>query len=132
MVDDNLVETDKIGSGAFFWALPSKGFQSRKNLIDNVTNHIAQISEEIKECERKIAAEKETRTSNDGDRESMLKELEQARKENNELSGKLRLFEKCDPKRLDEIAVKKKACHEGMVRWTDNLYTMENWIKKNN
>jgi hypothetical protein len=26
LVDDNLVETDKIGSGAFFWALPSKGF----------------------------------------------------------------------------------------------------------
>ena len=27
LVDDNLVETDKIGIGAFFWALPSKGFQ---------------------------------------------------------------------------------------------------------
>ncbi len=26
LVDDNLVETDKIGAGAFFWALPSKGF----------------------------------------------------------------------------------------------------------
>lgn len=27
LIDDNLVETDKIGAGAFFWALPSKGFQ---------------------------------------------------------------------------------------------------------
>lgn len=26
LVDDNLVETDRIGAGAFFWALPSKGF----------------------------------------------------------------------------------------------------------
>ena len=26
LIDDNLVETDKIGIGAFFWALPSKGF----------------------------------------------------------------------------------------------------------
>lgn len=26
LVDDNLVESDKIGIGAFFWALPSKGF----------------------------------------------------------------------------------------------------------
>ena len=24
LVDDNLVETDKIGSGAFFWSLPSQ------------------------------------------------------------------------------------------------------------
>lgn len=26
LADDNLVETDKIGAGAFFWSLPSKGF----------------------------------------------------------------------------------------------------------
>lgn len=26
LIDDNLVETDKIGIGAFFWAFPSKGF----------------------------------------------------------------------------------------------------------
>jgi len=26
LMADNLVETDKIGIGAFFWALPSKGF----------------------------------------------------------------------------------------------------------
>ena len=29
LVDDNLVETDKIGIGCFFWAFPSMGFQSR-------------------------------------------------------------------------------------------------------
>ena len=26
LVDDNLVETDRIGIGCFWWALPSKGF----------------------------------------------------------------------------------------------------------
>ena len=26
LVDDNLVQFDKIGSGAFFWALPSEGY----------------------------------------------------------------------------------------------------------
>lgn len=39
LVDDNLVETDKIGAGAFFWALPSKGLQQRKNLITNIETH---------------------------------------------------------------------------------------------
>ena len=42
------------------------------------------------------------------------------------------MYEKCDPKRLDEINTNKKICKEGMVRWTDNLYEIENWIKKNN
>jgi len=44
----------------------------------------------------------------------------------------MRVYEKCDPKRMEELAQKKKVCKEGMVRWTDNLYEMENWIKKNN
>ena len=26
LVDDNLVETDRIGIGCYWWALPSKGF----------------------------------------------------------------------------------------------------------
>ena len=26
LIDDNLVETDRIGIGCYFWALPSKGF----------------------------------------------------------------------------------------------------------
>ena len=26
LIDDNLVETDRIGIGSFFWALPSRGF----------------------------------------------------------------------------------------------------------
>jgi hypothetical protein len=44
----------------------------------------------------------------------------------------LKLFEKCDPKRLEEIATNKQICKAGMIRWTDNLYEMENWIKRNN
>ena len=39
-MDDNLVETDKIGIGTFFWAFPSMGFQSRQNLIKNLENNI--------------------------------------------------------------------------------------------
>ena len=29
LVDDNLVQFDRIGAGAFFWALPSQGYQMR-------------------------------------------------------------------------------------------------------
>mmetsp|Transcript_6903 Transcript_6903/g.6057 ORF Transcript_6903/g.6057 Transcript_6903/m.6057 type:complete len:84 (+) Transcript_6903:52-303(+) len=29
LADDNLIETDKIGAGCFFWSLPSKGFSTK-------------------------------------------------------------------------------------------------------
>ena len=36
LVDDNLVQFDRIGAGAFFWAFPSEGYQKRVNLIKNI------------------------------------------------------------------------------------------------
>jgi hypothetical protein len=37
LVDDNFVETDKIGQGVYFWALPSKGRVHREKLLkDNI------------------------------------------------------------------------------------------------
>jgi len=44
-----------------------------------------------------------SRISNDGDREAMMKELEDLRRENQLVTAKLKLYEKCDPERLKEI-----------------------------
>ena len=110
LVDDNLVETDKIGSGAFFWALPSKGFQSRQNLIDNLQKHTEEIKKQIEETRAKIDTEKGLRVPLDGERDEMLQELAELQKENSTLSTKMKMYEKCDPKRMDELAQKKKVC----------------------
>lgn len=34
LVNDNLVESEKIGASNFFWALPSKIYQAKKNKLD--------------------------------------------------------------------------------------------------
>lgn len=47
----------------------------------------------------------------DGQREEMVEELEALRKENTEMKSKIALYEKCDPKRLEEISSNKKLCH---------------------
>ena len=62
----------------------------------------------------------------------MLKELNELRKENQELGKKLQVYEKCDPKKMEELKQKVKLAKEGANRWTDNLYEMESWMKKQN
>ncbi len=81
-MDDNLVETDKIGSGAFFWALPSKGFQSRQNLIDNLVKHSEEVKKQVEETAGKTEVEKGLRDPLDGERDQMLRELAELQKEN--------------------------------------------------
>jgi len=36
LVDDNLVDTDKIGTSVYFWSFPSKATQNRKRAIADV------------------------------------------------------------------------------------------------
>lgn len=43
------------------------------------------------------------RVPDGGNREDLLKELIELRKENAELTKKASLYEKCDPKRVEEI-----------------------------
>lgn len=103
LVDDNLVETDRIGCGAFFWALPSKGQQSRLNLISNVEKHTGELEQQIADVLAKVEVEKSLREPLDGEREAMLAELAELQQVNAELTEKLRVYEKCDPERLKEL-----------------------------
>lgn len=75
LVDDNLVETERIGAGAFFWAFPSKGLTTRSNLIQGLDSGNEKLKLQIEEVKAKIQAEKAKRESEDGKREENLKKL---------------------------------------------------------
>ena len=57
LIDDNLAETDKIGIGCYFWALPSKGFQTRKNCIQDYDKKIEESKKQTADTEENIVKE---------------------------------------------------------------------------
>lgn len=44
LVDDGLVDMDKIGPSNFFWSFPSKAVVDRQNLVDSLKRDIAKVS----------------------------------------------------------------------------------------
>jgi hypothetical protein len=72
------------------------------------------------------------RECDDGSREQSLKDLALLKQQNQALVKSIGLYEKCDPKRLEEIKSSKQVCIQGVTRWTDNLYVAESWMRKNN
>ena len=84
------------------------------------------------EVREKMENEKKLRDCDDGSREEKLAELLRLRKANQEFAKSISLYEKCDPKYLEEIKGKKKICESGVNRWTDNLFEIEGWMRKNN
>ena len=73
LIDDNLVETDKIGIGAFFWALPSQGLQKRKNAIEDYDRKIKTANEDVEDKTKKIEDAKNDRVDEDGKRTAILR-----------------------------------------------------------
>ena len=100
LIDDNLVESDKIGIGAFFWALPSQGLQKRKNAIEDYDRKIEQCKKDVAEKTQKIEEATKSRESVDGNREEMLKQLEELKKSKTSLQQELKNYERSDPKQL--------------------------------
>ncbi len=47
------------------------------------------------------------------------------------LAAELSKFERCDPEKLALVYKQTKECKLSAVRWTDNLFELQNWLKKN-
>ena len=43
LVDDSLVDVDKIGASNFFWSFPSKVVVTRRNLVESLKRDIAKV-----------------------------------------------------------------------------------------
>jgi len=43
LVDDGLVDTDKIGTSVYFWAFPSKASQARKRKLENSEQKLVEV-----------------------------------------------------------------------------------------
>ena len=98
LIDDNLVETDKIGAGTFFWALPSKGFQVRKNLLLEYEEKLKKAKTDVEDTLLHINKAVKDRNNDDGKRDKLLTEVAKLQKEKAALEADLKNYERSDPK----------------------------------
>ena len=63
-------------------------------------------------------------------RVELLENLDIVRKEEQMLTSKLKEFADNDPAVLEEMASEAKTALEAANRWTDNIFSIQSWIKK--
>ncbi len=102
LVDDKLIQSDKIGSGVFFWAFPSKALQdrlARKEALD----------EALKQSQTNIAKLTEAKTHaqegrNGPDRASKLSCLDALQEEAKTLTAIIEANQQNDPEEVSHIS----------------------------
>ena len=121
LVDDGLVDSEKIGTSVYYWALPSRALNVRKENIKNFEKEFK--TEKEKNEDLKKRAESIRLSQDQPEKRSELLELQEKlimMKKN--LQNELASYKENDPEIVkahrNDIKLAKEACN----RWIDNMY----------
>ena len=80
-------------------------------------------------AEKSIGEAQKGRETSD-ERDKLLTALETEKQENKRLEGRLKEFAENDPVVLEAMAKEATQAVEAANRWTDNIYSIQSWIRK--
>ncbi|KAL0581881.1 Meiotic nuclear division protein 1 [Marasmius crinis-equi] len=120
LVDDGLVQADKIGSSNFFWSFPSQQGAMLQNRLNAAKEVQATNEAQLKEIADAIEKEKSSRQDNDERKES-LDTLTELKRQVCKLDEELTAYGACDPVKLEETRRAITLAKEAALRWTDNF-----------
>lgn len=130
LVDDGLVDKEKIGGSNFFFSFPGK--QSRQLQIEHEQT-LAQIEaakERVADAQSKLADSKRGREDEGGERVTKLARLVELDKEKGVLDKELEGLKENDPQALADLEKELKLVTEAAHRWTDNIFTCKSYLTK--
>ncbi|KAG8234120.1 hypothetical protein J437_LFUL007486 [Ladona fulva] len=97
LVDDGLVDTDKIGTSTYYWSYPSKARKTKEQLLEQKQAQLEEGKKKLKEIkaalDKLMVGREESAT-----RDAILAELAKKKKELEEVEKEMVKYSGCDPK----------------------------------
>ncbi|XP_065453951.1 meiotic nuclear division protein 1 homolog isoform X3 [Chrysemys picta bellii] len=102
LVDDAMVDTDRIGTSNYFWAFPSKALHARKRKLEALETQLAESSQKKERLQQSIEKSKIGRQET-AERVALTKELAALRQKKEHLKAEIDQYKECDPDVVEEI-----------------------------
>ncbi|XP_056346715.1 meiotic nuclear division protein 1 homolog isoform X2 [Oenanthe melanoleuca] len=118
LVDDGMVDTDRIGTSNYFWAFPSKALHARKCKLEEVESQFAESSQKKEALQKSIEKSKIGREDT-AERAALLKELAALRQKKEQLKKEIDKYRECDPDVIEEMRVRSH-----IFRTHDHIYAV--------
>ncbi|WWD16366.1 hypothetical protein CI109_100792 [Kwoniella shandongensis] len=119
LVGDSLVIMDKIGTGNYFWSLPSAAGATKHAILAKTTKELEGINSKIEETTAALEAAQRGREDT-AERRKLLAQLDELNTTSLSLKAELAAFGAADPVRYEKKKEAIKVCKDAAVRWTDN------------
>ncbi|XP_056266211.1 meiotic nuclear division protein 1 homolog isoform X1 [Pseudoliparis swirei] len=129
LVDDNMVDCERVGTSNYYWAFPSKALNARKHKLEELQSQISEAMKRKKSVEKGVEKAKVGRQDTE-ERSSLLKELQALREERTQLQAELNKYRECDPQVIEDMRKSNVVAKEAVSRWTDNVFAIKSWTKK--
>lgn len=128
LIDDNLLQSDKIGAANFFWSFPSKAFIDKKVEREKYEKMTVAVNENLVNLESQVEAAKETRK--DVNRADKLTDLHVLKEKYNDFMSKIESNRANNPDEVKRIKTIAEECLLGANRWVDNTFAVKKYLKK--
>lgn len=130
LVDDRLVNAEKIGTSNYFWSFPSTAMQSRQNTRNALKEEVKRVQEMRQKGEAQLAEASAMREESK-ERDELLEKYQELEKQRSEAVKKLEIHRANDPKLLAQKRSDAEKAKLAANRWTDNIFTLQSYCANN-
>lgn len=137
LIDDGLVEKEKIGGSNYCWSFKAKKDRMAQKTHQQTLQQIEELKPKVEEAAAQLADAKrgrEEEVSEDSEqgesRVSKLKRLEDLSKKRTALEAELESLKENDPAALADLEQELKLVTEAANRWTDNIFECKTYLVK--
>ncbi|KPP63217.1 meiotic nuclear division protein 1-like [Scleropages formosus] len=129
LVDDNLVDSERVGTSNYYWAFPSKALHTRKRKLAELEKQLSE-GKQRKGALQQAVEKAEVGREDTEERANLEKELLSLREERTRLQAELEAYRECDPEVVEEIRKSNVTAKDAVSRWTDNVFAIKSWAKR--
>ncbi|XP_016148104.1 meiotic nuclear division protein 1 homolog [Sinocyclocheilus grahami] len=126
LVDDNMVDTERVGISNYYWAFPSKALHARKCRLEELERQHEDGNQRKKALQQAVDKAKVGREVN----VDLLKELPASKHQRDQLKAELEKYKECDPEVVEEIRKHNITTSFHIYSFPDNVFAIKSWAKK--
>mmetsp|Transcript_16862 Transcript_16862/g.26319 ORF Transcript_16862/g.26319 Transcript_16862/m.26319 type:complete len:212 (-) Transcript_16862:118-753(-) len=130
LIDDALVDKEKIGGSNFFWSFPGKKDRQMQLQHEQTLKNIESLKLKVNDANARLADAKRGREDEDGERPKKLAKLAELHATRAKLEAELAVLNENDPQALADLEKELEMCKEAANRWTDNIFACKSYLTK--
>ena len=128
LVDDDMIDVEKVGISTYYWAFKSKLASQKKFKLDSMKENLRGLEVKEQELRSKLESSKVGREESD-EKDNILKEIAEQAQKLASVQKELEELKDSDPSLWEEKEEEIKLALSGANRWTDNIFSLVSWCK---